>query len=58
MQCSPLFCRLIKKIADKQVVNALIPILKEEDDAARFYAAKALGRIGSPHAVKALAGAR
>lgn len=35
--------RLIKKIADKQAVDALIPILKEEDETARFYAAKALG---------------
>ena len=43
--------KLVKKIADKKAVNALIPILAEEDDSARFYAALALGKIGSTEAV-------
>lgn len=50
-----LFYKLIKRIADKRAVNALIPILKEEDEAARFYAALALGNLGRDHAVEALA---
>ncbi len=28
---------IVKKIADKRAVDALIPILREEENAARFY---------------------
>ena len=47
--------RLVKKIADKKAVDALIPILRENEDAARFYEPLTSWIIGSPQSVEVLA---
>jgi HEAT repeat protein len=46
---------LVKKIADKKAVDALIPILRENEDAARFYEPLTSWIIGSPQSVEVLA---
>ena len=43
--------KLVKNIADKKAVDALIPILKENGDVSRFYESLTSWMIYNPHSV-------